>query len=62
MKSYKIKHDGRKMTISHRDTGATIAEYLLTPGHERAEIAQMRRVIDRHLAADGNGTLGNYQW
>jgi len=60
MKSYKIKQDGRTMVISHRDTGATIAEYRMMPGHERAEVARMRYVIDKHLG--NGGTLGNYQW
>jgi len=61
MKSYKIKQqDGVAMVISHRDTGATIAEYRMTPGHERTEIVAMRRAIDKHLSA--GGTIGNYQW
>ena len=62
MKTYKIKQDGRTMIISNRDTGEQIAEYRLTPGCERTEIAQMRRAIDRHLDEDSRHTLGNYQW
>jgi len=61
MKEYKIKDDGDKMIISRRETGAIIAEYRLTLGYERAEIAQMRRAIDTHLS-EPRGTLGNYQW
>ena len=61
MKSYKIKQTAEGMIVSHRSTGATIAEYAMTPGHERTEIAQMRRAIDKHLNGAG-GTLGNYQW
>ena len=60
MKSYKIKQTGDTMTISNRETGEHIAEYRLTPGYERTEIAAMRRAIDRHLG--NGGTLGNYQW
>jgi len=66
MKTYRIKRQDKgegyeTMIISDRETGDKIAEYRLTPGCERAEIAAMRRAIDRHL--DGPGaTLGNYQW
>ena len=49
------------MTIRNRETGEEIAEYRLTEGRERAEIAAMRRAIDRHMSAPG-ATLGNYQW
>ena len=48
------------MCIRNRETGLDIAEYRLTPGSERAEIAAMRRTIDRHMA--NGGTLGNYGW
>jgi hypothetical protein len=65
MKSYKINRCantgvGERIIISNRETGAKIAEYGLTGGRERAEIAGLRRSIDAHLS-DG-GTLGNYQW
>ena len=67
MKEYTIKRQRRmgegyeSMVIRNRETGDEIAEYRLTPGCERAEIAAMRRTIDRHLANPG-ATLGNYQW
>ena len=61
MKAYKITRRGNAMVISERETGDVIAEYRLTPGCEAAEIAAMRRSIDRHLDT-ANGTLGNYQW
>ena len=66
MKEYMIKRlksgDGYEtMVIRNRDRGEDIAEYRLTPGCERSEIAAMRRVIDRHLGQP-NATLGNYQW
>ena len=61
MKTYRINQtDSDTMTISRRDTGEHIAEYRLTIGAERAEIARMRRTIDEHLS--NGGTLGNYQW
>lgn len=49
------------MTITPRDDPDAAAEYRLTPGRERAQMAAMRRELDKHLAAPG-GTLGNYQW
>jgi hypothetical protein len=67
MKEYRIKMQMKKgedyatMIISHRNTGDHIAEYRLTSGQERKEMAQMRRSIDRHLSKPG-ATLGNYQW
>jgi hypothetical protein len=67
MKTYKINRrqrdgeDYESMLISNRETGEQIAEYRLTAGCERSEIAQMRRAIDEHLD-EPNGTLGNYQW
>ena len=48
------------MVIIDRGTGNT-REYRLTPGFERAEIASMRRALNRHLDKPG-ATLGNYQW
>jgi hypothetical protein len=60
MRPYTINRTGDTMTIRNRATGEDIAEYRLTYGFERAEIAQMRRTINRHL--DDGGTLGNYQW
>jgi len=66
MKLYKIKkaiYDKHSycMVISDSETGEQKAEYRMTPGCERQEMAQTRRAIDAHLAAPGNG-LGNYQW
>lgn len=67
MKSYKIKQVNGTMQIidvegtQDRDAGHVIAEYRLTPGKERAEIAQMRTSLDNHLSTNG-GTLYNYQW
>ena len=65
MKTYRITQHydatGYTMIISNRKTGEDMAEYRLTRGCEQAEIAAMRRVIDRHLA-EPNSTLGNYQW
>lgn len=46
--------------IITNSNGEHIAEYRLTPGCERSEIAAMRRAINKHLM-DG-GTMGNYQW
>ena len=60
MKIYKINQTNETMIVSNRETGDRLAEYRLTPGAERAEIAQMDRAIDAHL--DNGGTLGNYQW
>lgn len=57
---YTIKHTGKSMTIINNATGDVRAEYLLTPGSERKEIAAMRRAIDKHLA--NGGTLDNYQF
>ena len=48
------------MVITPRDAPQAAAEYRLTAGRERAQMAAMRRELDKHLA-DG-GTLGNYQW
>lgn len=56
-----VKQDYEISTVRNRETGETIAEYRMTPGSERAEIAGLRRAIDRHLAKPG-GTLGNYGW
>jgi hypothetical protein len=58
MNEYTIKRAGATMVISK--SGERIAEYRLTPGAERREIAAMRRSINKHLAE--GGTLGNYQW
>lgn len=66
-KSYSIRRGTKPgesyetMTVADRETGDVIAEYRLTPGSERAEIASMRRTIDRHRAKPG-ATLGNYGW
>jgi len=65
MKTYSIRQtiEGRhdtNMIITERATGAELAEYRLTPGKERAEIAAMRRTLDNHLS--GGGTLHNYQY
>lgn len=49
------------MVITPRDAPEAAAEYRLTAGRERAQMAAMRRELDKHLAAPG-GTLGNYQW
>jgi hypothetical protein len=49
------------MVITPRDAPEAAAEYRLTAGREQAQIAAMRRELDKHLAAPG-GTLGNYQW
>jgi hypothetical protein len=49
------------MIITPRDNPEATAEYRLTPGRERQQMAAMRRELDKHLAAPG-GTLGNYQW
>ena len=48
------------MVIIPRDAPEAAAEYRLSAGRERAQIAAMRRELDKHLAA--GGTLGNYQW
>jgi len=66
MKEYKIKktvYDKQhySMIIIERETGEQLAEYRLTPGKERSEIAQMRRSIDTHSAKTGS-QLSNYQW
>jgi hypothetical protein len=67
MKQYTIKRrsksdeDYESMVIRDRETGEDIAEYRLTRGCERSEIAAMRRAIDRHLDQP-SATLGNYQW
>jgi hypothetical protein len=65
MNEYTIKrrtHEGyESMVIAPRDAPEATAEYRLTPGRERAEIAALRRELDRHLAQPG-ATLGNYQW
>ena len=68
MKPYRIKRQhnpGERyytLIISNRETGEQIAEYRLTPGRGQAEIAAMRRTIDRHLAGGWGATLGNFQW
>jgi hypothetical protein len=49
------------MVIRNGETGDAIAEYRLTPGCERSEIAAMRRAIKLHLDQP-NATLSNYQW
>ena len=67
MKAYSIRQAQRPgehastMIIRDNDSGEDQAEYRLTAGCERLEMAAMRREIDRHLASP-NGTLGNYQW
>ena len=43
-----------------RTTAHELAEYRLTTGKEKAEIARMRRSINRHL--EEGGELRNYQW
>ena len=48
------------MVIMPRDAPDAAAEYRLSAGRERAQMAAMRRELDKHLA--GGGTLGNYQW
>ncbi len=48
------------MVIIPHDAPEAVAEYRLSAGRERAQIAAMRRELDKHLAA--GGTLGNYQW
>ena len=60
MRDYSIRLNGDRMTILDAD-GSIRAQYRLTPGSERAEIAAMRRAIDRHLRRPG-ATMGNYQW
>ena len=40
--------------------GEHVAEYKMTSGAEKKEIAQMRYILNKHLAA--GGTMGNYQW
>jgi hypothetical protein len=60
-KPYTIHNTGNSMIIADSDTGDHIAEYALTYGRERRDIAAMRRQIDRHLRQPG-ATLGNYQW
>ena len=65
MKEYQIRLAKRpeepfsSMIIKER-SGERLAEYRLTPGHELADIRQMRRQIDRHVAEGGG--LGDYQW
>jgi hypothetical protein len=59
-KEYTINTTSGSMKIIERATGREIAEYHLTAGQERNEIARMRRTIDKHLQS--GGTLGNYQW
>jgi hypothetical protein len=49
------------MIITPRDDPEAVAEYRLTPGREQAQMAAMRRELNKHLAKPG-GTLGNYQW
>ena len=49
------------MVITPRGAPEAAAEYRLTAGRERAQMAAMRRELDEHLAAPG-GALGNYQW
>ncbi len=49
------------MVIIPHDAPEAVAEYRLTPGRERAQMAAMRRELDKHLAKPC-GTLGNYQW
>ena len=66
MKMYTIRrgcHGERyeTMVIHNRETGEEMAEYQLTLGCERAEIAAMRRSVDGHMQRPG-ATLGNYQW
>lgn len=61
MKQYRIRRQGETMVIIDRESGDVRAEYRLTPGCERREVAAMRRSIDRHLSTP-NATLGNYQW
>jgi hypothetical protein len=48
------------MIILRREDWIELAEYRLTPGQEKSEIARMRRAINRHL--NNGGTLKNYQW
>ena len=48
------------MVITPLDGPIVAVRYRLTPGREWAQMAAMRRELDKHLA-DG-GTLGNYQW
>lgn len=60
MKTYGIIIRGDSMVIIDHADGRERAEYLLTPGRERAEVAAMRRTIEKHL--NSGGTLGNYQW
>ena len=66
MSAYTIKRQSRagegyeSMVIIDRAEDSEIAEYRLTPGEEKREIAAMRRTLNRHL--ENGGTLGNYQW
>lgn len=55
------RDDYESMVIVDRRDDSERAEYRLTPGCERAEIAAMRRALDRHLWTPG-ATLGNYQF
>ena len=63
MKEYRIKRERNKgsMIISNRETGKTVSESMLTPGRETAEIAAMRRSLDRNLSTPG-ATLDNLQF
>jgi len=49
------------MVITPRNHPIVEVAYRLTPGQEQAQMAAMRRELDKHLAAPG-GTLSNYQW
>lgn len=60
MRDYTIKTVGCNMVIIDRTSGNEVAKYRLTPGCERAEIAAMRRELNKHLDNPG-ATLGNYQ-
>ena len=51
----------QSMVIIPRDAPEAVAEYRLTPGRERAQMAAMRRELNKHLARP-SGTLSNYQW
>ena len=65
MREYTIRRkqrpgeDCQTMTIIDNSTGDERAEYRLTPGAELAEVAAMRRTINKHLRQPG-ATMGNY--
>lgn len=59
MKEFKIRRSKDNIMIISAG-GEDIAEYRLTPGVEKKEMAQMRYTLNKHLAE--GGTLGNYEF